>query len=972
MNFLEAVARRFAQRGPLDRVCFVFPNRRSGTFFKRWLGLAAGKPVFVPNVLTIDELFARIAGVTETKDKARLLYALYQDYVQLVPHSEDREVESFDQFIYWGDILLSDFDDLDKYLVDVDRLLVNLRDLKELSTDYDFLTDDQKAAIAAFCGSFFHEMPGQAGHDEGHDEGYDGGNEGHDGGGGSRRNFAEIWNVLLPLYHAFRASLSAKGWAYAGMIYRSVAESLSEEKAILPQYDEIVFIGLNALNACEKRLLDQLKREGRADFCWDFAGEMVTDPDNLAGRFLRENIKRYPPREPFDCPARDPRTQQFEVIRVPSAVGQTRKARQILQALQQEGDMDHPEHTAVVLPDENLLFPMLGAIPEGIEKVNVTMGCALSASSGFTLFQLLERLQADCRQKEGAYSFYHRDVTGLLEHPYFSAATDAGTTAELLARIRKENLIFIPAADLSACGGLYASVFRPVAATQDIPAYLLDILEQLQESQQPLEREFLYRFHQCVSGLSQVELPLETIEPKTWYRLLMQYIALVKIPYEGEPLSGLQVMGPLETRALDFENVILLSVGEGIFPSRTLSASFIPYNLRLGFGLPTYEQQDAMWAYYFYRGICRAKRIWLIYDARTEGLQSGEESRFIKQLRYLYHVPLIEKVATYSLADSATDNPMCHIVKDEAVMQKLEDRFIRGTGVFSASSLNTYLDCPLRFYYEQVEGIREQDEVVEDVDAGVFGTIFHTVMEQLYKPFEGRLVSAAELEEKTLFGGKGARLESLVTAAFADAHIREIVGQNLILKELVVHLVRRVVAVDRRLAAEKGGLHIIAAEKKERYPLTLPSGRNVRLFGIIDRLDSLDRGVERVVDYKSGRVDKDNCDKVADLFDPSKGPNRPHIAFQLYFYALLMSRKYPKAGVRYDPCIYSLRSIFTEEPKSYSLDEVALADFEERLKALIDKIFDPSLCFEPNPEGDLSPEQSVCKYCHFKRLCNKE
>ena len=324
MNFLEAVARRFAQRGPLDRVCFVFPNRRSGTFFKRWLGLAAGKPVFVPNVLTIDELFARIAGVTETKDKARLLYALYQDYVRLIPHSEDREVESFDQFIYWGDILLSDFDDLDKYLVDVDRLLVNLRDLKELSTDYDFLTDDQKAAIAAFCGSFFHEMPGQAGHDEG-----------HDGGGGSRRNFAVIWNVLLPLYHAFRASLSAKGWAYAGMIYRSVAESLSEEKAILPQYDEIVFIGLNALNACEKRLLDQLKREGRADFCWDFAGEMVTDPDNLAGRFLRENIKRYPPREPFDCPARDPRAQQFEVIRVPSAVGQTRKARQILQALQQ-------------------------------------------------------------------------------------------------------------------------------------------------------------------------------------------------------------------------------------------------------------------------------------------------------------------------------------------------------------------------------------------------------------------------------------------------------------------------------------------------------------------------------------------------------------------------------------------------------------------------------------------------------------
>lgn len=952
MKFLECVARRYATCGPLDRVCFVFPNRRSGTFFQRWLGLAAGRPVFVPNVLTIDELFARIAGVTETKDKARLLYALYQDYVRLMPRPEEKEAEPFDQFIYWGDILLSDFDDLDKYLVDVDRLLVNLRDLKELSTDYDFLSEDQKAAIAAFCGSFFAGKTPEA--------------------GGSRRSFAEIWNVLQPLYHAFRASLAEKGLAYAGMIYRSVAESLSDKKTVLPQYDEIVFIGLNALNACERRLLDHLRREGRADFCWDFAGEMVTDPENLAGRFLRENVKRYPPREPFDCPARDPQTQQFEVIRVPSAVGQTRKARQILQALQQEGAMDHPEHTAVVLPDENLLFPMLGAIPETIGKVNVTMGCALSASSGTMLFQLLERLQADHREKDGTCTFYHRDVTGLLEHPYFQAAADAEVTKALTDRIRKENLIFIPAADLAACGGIYATVFRPVAATQDISAYLLDIIELLQESQSPLEREFLYRFHQCVSDLSQVELPLGTMEPKTWYRLLMQYIALVKIPYEGEPLSGLQLMGPLETRALDFENVIILSVGEGIFPSRSLSASFIPYNLRLGFGLPTYEQQDAMWAYYFYRGICRAGRIWLLYDSRTEGMQSGEESRFIKQLRYLYHVPMVEKVATYSLAGSTSDNPMCHIVKDETVLQKLDERFVHGTGVFSASSLNTYLDCPLRFYYEQVEGIREQDEVVEDVDASVFGTIFHTVMEQLYKPFEGRMVSAAELEEKILFGAKVGRLDALVTAAFAEAHIREIAGQNLILKELVVHLVRQTVAVDRRLAAEKGGLHLIATEQKESLPVELPSGRSVRLFGIIDRLDSVERGARRVVDYKSGRVDKEMCTKVADLFDTAKGMNRPHIPFQLFFYALLMARKHPQAGVRYDPCIYPLRTIFTKMPEAQCIEKDALAEFEESLLRLIDEIFDPALRFEARPEGDVPPEQSVCRYCNFKRLCNKE
>ena len=951
MIFLEAVARRYAGRDTLERTCFVFPNRRSGTFFKRWLGITAGRPVFVPNVLTIDELFARIAGMEETREKARLLDVLYREYVRLMPLPEGREPETFDQFIYWGDILLRDFDDLDKYRVDVDRLLVNLRDLRALSVDYDFLTDDQKAAIAAFCSSFFAgEMPGE-----------------------SRRSFGEIWNVLLPLYHAFRTALVGKGLAYAGMIYRDVAESLPEAGTLFPQFDEVVFIGLNALNACEKALLDHLRKEGRADFFWDTAGAMVADPENPAGRFVRENLRRYPPKEPFDCPALDPQTQRYEVIRVPSAVGQTRKAMQLLRALQQEGAMDHPEHTAVVLPDENLLFPMLGAIPEGIGKVNVTMGYPLSASSGASLFQWLERLQADCREKDGVCLFYHRDVTGLLEHPYFAAASDAAITSELINHIRKENLIFIPEDALCVAGGIYAVVFRRVAETRAIPGYLLETIEALQPSQSVLEREFLYHFHRCVTDLEKVELPLGTMEPKTWYRLLMQYVSLVKIPYEGEPLTGLQIMGPLETRALDFQNVIVLSVGEGVFPSRGVSASFIPYNLRLGFGLPTYEQQDAIWAYYFYRGICRARRIWLLYDARTEGLQSGEESRFIKQLRYLYKVPMTEKVATYALSGTGADNPMCHVAKDEGVLSRLDELFVRGDGRFSASSLNTYLDCPLRFYYEYVEGICAQDDVVEEVDAGLFGTIFHRVMEAVYKPFAGRVVSETELQEKWLFGPKGERLEAWIDDAFAEVHIREIAGQNLILKELVAHLVKRTVAVDRRLATESGGIHLIGTEQKEYLPVTLPrSGRNVCLKGVIDRIDSVRGGVQRLVDYKSGKVEKDGCREIAEMFDVSKGAGRPSVAFQLHFYALLMNRRHPGKEVRYEPCIYSLRSIFTEDPKSYEIPPERLDEFETLLLSTIETLFDPAIPFEPRPDNDGDPEHSVCRYCNFKRLCNKE
>ena len=950
MTFLEAVADRYARRESLVRTCFVFPNRRSAVFFRKYLGQRAGKPLFVPNILTIDELFARIAGRGETPEKIRLLDLLYRTYLPLMPPTEGKEAETFDEFLYWGDILLRDFDDLDKYRIDVRRLLVNLRDLKALSADYDFLTEDQKAAIAAFCNSFFAgEIPGSAR--------YDG-----KGDGGTRRKFAEIWDILYPLYEGFREALAKEGLAYAGMIYRGVADSLPTAGEILPQFEEFIFVGLNALNACEKALLSHLRKEGRADFYWDFAGPMVTDPDNPASRFLRENEKLYPPKEPFHCPARDPKTQRFEVIRVPSAVGQTRKVMQILEELGRAGELAHPEETAVILPDENLLFPMLGAVPAFIGKVNVTMGYSLSASSGAMLFQLLERLQADARERKEGWSFYHRDVVDLMEHPYFAAAADAEQVAAIKGRIRAENRIFVPAAELASSGGLFPLVFWPVEHTGDLPAYLCAILEAMQETQTPLEREFLYYFHKAVSDLASVGPVLDALEPRTWFRLLAQAVALVKIPFEGEPLSGLQVMGPLETRALDFRNVIMLSVGEGIFPSRNVSASFIPYNLRVGFGLPTYELQDSIWAYYFYRSFCRAERIYLLYDSRTEGLQSGEESRYIKQLKYLYEVPLEEKVATYALSASGIEVQLPRVEKTPSVRGELAQRFFAERHAFSASALNTYLDCPLHFYYAHVKGIQEPDEVVESLDAGLFGTIFHKVMEELYKPFLGGEMIPDSL--RALQRDKR-RIDGLLEAAFAEQHITDIAGQNLILRDLIRHFVLRTLEVDAQLGASVP-LILEGTEKKVYSQLTLSDGRNVNLKGYIDRLDSPEPGVVRIVDYKSGQVKgKDACDDVARLFDGTLAAKRPSVAFQLYFYTLMMLRVQSGEPVRYEPCVYSLRTLFADLPKSYRLEEDAVADYERRLSGLIEEIL---LSDKPFVAAE---SEEVCKYCPFKRLCNR-
>ena len=962
MKFLEAVAERFAKRESLDRICFVFPNRRAAVFFRKYLGEKAGRPLFVPAMRTIDELFQEVSGL-KLVEKVPALDRLYRIYRALL-EEEGRTAEPFDDFIYWGDILMSDFDDIDKYRVDAGKMLVNLRDLKELTADYDYLSATQKEAIAEFCGSFF-KMPGQARHDGEGQARHDGaGQARHDGAGqarddGPRQQFAELWNILYPLYTRFRASLEADGLGYPGMIYRSVADAIRPDTQLLPAFDEVVFIGLNALNKCEIALLTELQKEGKADFYWDFEGPLLQDPANKAGRFIRDNIALFPSRQPLEGIAPEG-VPAIEVIRVPSAVGQTRKAMQIIAGLHAEGRMEKPEETAVVLPDENLLFPMLGALPSSVEKVNVTMGYPLSAGQVETLLSCLERLQANRRAKGGAMRFYHRDVVDLLEHPYIVAADQEGVVPKIRAAIREQNRIFVDAAWLASHGALFAALFRAVEKTSDLASWLQELIQLLQAHQPALEREFLYRYSTTIASLARVEFDYDSLEQRTWFRLLARLAALVSVPFEGEPLSGLQMMGPLETRALDFKNLIMLSVGEGIFPARTVSSSFIPYNLRVGFGLPTYELQDAIWAYYFYRSICRAERVWLLYDARTEGLQSGEESRYIKQLKYHYGLPVVEKVTTYELGANAAERTVVTVEKNPAVLQELHDRFVAGKGVFSASSLNHYIDCPLQFYYQHVRQIKEQDEVVEEVDASLFGTIYHEVMQRLYEPFRRQVISRDAI---TRMRSDKRTLEDLTVAAFRNAGIEELEGENRILMNLVLRFVDRTLEVDAGMTP----FTFLGAEEKLDCALQLADRREVRLFGAIDRMDTNLPGVVRVVDYKTGTVEKkDDCRNVDRIFDRSLS-QRPYIAFQLYFYALLMTRQ-PQARPeeRYEPCIYALRDIFKAAPASHTLDPENLKHFAERVQALIEEIFDPATPFA----GDCADDR-ICSYCNFKRLCNR-
>lgn len=910
-------------------------------FFQKYLGICAGKPVFTPRLITINDLFVELSGY-RLVDKIEALYILYQKYVNLMQWPEDKR-ESFDEFVYWGDVLLSDFDDIDKYLVPADKLFANIKDLKDLDSGYEFLSERQITAIRQFWGNFLNNGILNA-------KAID-----------KRKPFISVWEILSELYNEFRDELKSRGLAYEGMIYREIADRISSEGCeeiisnLKSKYVQIVFVGQNALNKCEKKFCKALQKEQLADFYWDYYGEKITHKDNKSSLFMNDNVKDFPSKYQLDISfAAD---TKYETISVPSAVGQASVVSTLLKELASENEFV-PEDTAIVLPDETLLVPVLNSIPSVIENVNVTMGMPLSGSTADSFMTAIEKLQKKCRVSGNNVSFYYRTVKDVLEHPFFIKAVGEESVRCIKEKIRSENIIFPTRDFLSAEGALYELIFRCVTAVEDIAEYQTAIIDEIQKFLTDMDREYLYQYRRQITRLADLKIEMSA---DTYFKLLKQIVGLVSIPFKGEPLKGLQIMGPLETRALDFKNVIILSANDGVFPKKTVSSSFIPYNLRIGFGLPTYEYQDSISAYHFYRSICRAERVVMLYDSRSEGLKNGEVSRYIQQLKYHFNVSFVNKVASYQNFSKLDDGKIVEIVKDGTVMNELETRFITmdKPKTFSASSLNSYIDCPLKYYFENVKGISEEDDVSEDVDNSLFGTIYHKVMEDIYKPFINLNVTPSDIDKLL----KGNMIEKYVENAFVkDAKIKAITGKNLIIKQLIIKYVQKTLERDRQIAP----FQYIGAEEPLSFPVKLANGKQVKVFGKVDRLDSLKPGTVRIVDYKTGTTSgKVNNDKVADFFIPSS--KRPSISFQLYIYALLCKKSTNspiKGSMAVEPCVYAVRDMFSDVPESYSINEKNLELFEEKLYGLINEIFDENVPFYPVP-GD------NCKYCRFASICKK-
>lgn len=967
--FLKQVADHYYDIGGIEGRCFIFPNRRSMVFFRKHLCDAVkDAPLLAPQMLTINDFFAKAAGL-QPCDRVRLLLELYECYRKLNP-----KAESLDEFVFWGDVILGDFNDVDKYLVDPKQLFANVADYKALQDTFEYLTETQREAIKGFL-SHFNDQSGKLTVDLGSDD------------PDVKGRFLQIWNILYPLYLDFNEALASKGMAYEGMVYRSLASRLkvipAEDvfKGIFPEDTEYVFVGLNALNECEKVLLRKLRDSGKAEFCWDWSGDMIRDPQNRSSFFMADNVLEFPQAAQWDIDGLG--IPEISVVSVASSVGQAKRLPDILR--QRTGA---PEDCAVVLPDENLLRPVLNSIPEDIRDINVTMGLPMSGSLLYSMMSDISSIQLHAVNRKGTWFFYHRQVWDLFAGEIFRKAADE-KTLEIVAKVKEGAKYYIPQEELNGTK-LLDTIFRPVVTdpklasavqTDAFAEYQKDVIKAIapaiaDDRSLALELEYAKEYYKSINVLQ--EIGLEAL-PMTYIRLLGQLLGGISVPFRGEPLRGLQIMGPLETRALDFRNLIIMSANEGVFPRRNVSSSFIPPELRKGFGMPTYEYQDAVWAYYFYRMISRAEKVWMLVDSRTEGLKSGEESRYIKQLEYHFGLPLKRYVVKF---DSMKTVELPEIAKTEEDVAKIKDT------VLSATTLQNYLACPARFYYGTVKGLQLEEEVAESLDYGMFGTVYHDTMRALYTSEEA-MDPAFVFDERAVNHGLESAPMDRVTRSYVESWLRrqgdikkkvkalimsqlntiEVSGRNLVVADVIVRYVMKTLQRDLELLHKEGrdSFEILGRELKVKGEFC-----GQRFKGFIDRLDSFREGQARVVDYKTGKVLEDdenihdgNAEEIADkIFHPDM-KNWPKIALQFYIYDLLADSRPEVRGREIYNCVYSTAHLFKEAPLTVPMNRKFFDAVSERLEALLNEMYDLEVPFRR------TEDEGTCTYCDFRMICGR-
>ena len=957
-SFLKLVAADLYKHteGNLAHTAVVFPNKRAGLFFNEYLAQESESPIWSPAYVSISELF-RSLSPWEVGDPVKLVCELYKIF-----RRETQSTETLDDFYFWGEMLISDFDDADKNKVDTDKLFSNLQDLRNIMDDYTFIDDEQEEAIRQFFQNFSIERRTAL-----------------------KERFISLWNVLGNIYKGFRESLASQNIAYEGMMYRHVIEHLDVDK--LP-YEKYVFVGFNVLNKVEHTLFTQLKDAGKAVFYWDYDEFYMKENRQAvtheAGEFIRRNLRNFP--SPLSGELFKNLSKPKEVHYIASST-ENAQARYLPQWIR--NNLTTPEkETAVVLCNEALLQPVLHSLPAEVKHVNITMGFPLSQTPVYSfLIALLELHTHGFNFKSGRYTF--QSVVTLLKHPYTRQLTGQ---AELLEKELTRNNRFYPLPGELGKDEFLTRLFTPLSGNLNLCIRLSETLQQVAGIYQAntsgtedtdafnqLYRESLFKAYTTINRFrTLIEEDELTVQSETFRRLLVKVLSATNIPFHGEPAIGMQVMGVLETRNLDFRHLVLLSVNEGQLPKSGGDSSFIPYNLRKAFGMTTIEHKIAVYAYYFYRLLQRAERITLMYNTSSDGLNRGEWSRFMLQFLIEWPHPITRQFLEAGQSPQGT-SPIT-VEKTPDVMRRMQSLFdVRANpkAKFSPSALNYYLDCPLKFYYRYVAGLSAPDEVSAEIDSATFGSIFHYAAEHIYKDLttHGKVINKEALE--TLLRNE-VKLQDYVDTAFKKLFFNvpqnekpEYNGVQLINSAVIARYLKQLLQNDLRYAP----FTFIASEMEVDEPIDIQTPKGViksRIGGIIDRMDSKD-GTLRIVDYKTGG-DADTPPHVESLFIPDK--KRSNYVFQTFLYAAIMCRKQPTMKIA--PALLYIHRAATEtyspviqmgesrKPKEAVEDFSKYEkEYRERLQGLLEEIF--------NPEKSFTQTEIIekCTYCDFKALCKR-
>lgn len=994
-SLLFRVAQAYAEHPEinLSSCVFVFPNGRMGRMFQQFLaqnlqGKANAKPIFAPLTTTLTHLFETFSDL-QPLSQEELLFRLYKIVNADKP-------EAFDSFYFWGKMLLSDFNEVDLHLVNAEALFRNIQDLKEIENTFALdLNKEENSDIK--LGLEVLSQPAQ------NDEGV-------------RAKFIQFWAHLGEYYKNFRETLQADGVAYNGMLQRSVVENLDAltSKTAGKRY---VFIGFNNLTQTERRLMTHLHEQKQADFYFDYAGEYLEDAQNRASLFKSENESAFPSQ--LDLAPISQNTPLVHWYKIPSSVGQADAIYNLLS--QMAKDESKPlDSCAIVLPDNALLLPLLQSIPQSVGAVNVTMGLPFTTTPLFVLLQILRELHDT--QQPNDERFYYTPVLALLNHPYL------GTSGYLQSKqndMLKSNLSYVKSSFFKAkenslldlCFGSYHDI-------NSLLDYLQNIVREIKVGYDIIGQESKSQLQQMLTRLQRLmksqNAPADVSVEIGW-AMVLQHASALTLDLEGNALSGLQIMGVLEARGMDFDHLILPDFNDDKYPGSTSLNSYIPYALRCAFGLPTEQTKSAVATYNFYRLFSHSQEAYLLQNTLSDNSQSGEESRFLAQLKYQYgytettndqlaQTPKPILVTEISYPSDTADFGAPSVEKTTEVMNTIEDKICKEGEIddkkkgLSPSSLNTYLKCPLQFYLGTIRGLKETPNIEEGLEDNTFGTIVHNTMQMLYKDFEGKPDKGIEgypvytedidamqsrikdclrlCFQKVASNDEDKHPNYLDEAKTQRAYTQYVFrGQDELALEVMETYVKNILAHDKTLAIskekidkskalDKQGLFYIGSEKECRVPFDLPNGKRKRVYfhGFIDRIDKVG-GQLRIVDYKTGGSGS-NDDKLGipkgNYFGEKSHNDHTR---QLLIYCLLYEPQL-KAGEDIKPCIYYVRQDPMEKfiNKDKNLTYLPQKEeFKKQLTLLLEELLDEKTTFDA--KIDTNSKGGHCGFCPFTQFC---